>query len=514
MTIGPTLGTGLFIGTGQALAAGGPASLLLSYVFISLLVYCLTTALAEIATHVPDRNGTLITHTYRYATSHLGFSAGYLRWYTLAMLIPFEITTAMVNLGLWHPGAKIALRMGIVMSVIFGFNMLPERMFMRSQTFFTGLKLLTTIVLIMVSFCLSIRGIPSPPARGFDYWRNPGAMNEFLFKGALGRFLGLLECLLCSTISFIFIPELTVQRVEKFESERGTDHPGPRVLQQARISNIILFVLYTLSTLATTLVSPYNDPLLTNNGTGAGFSPYLVGIKNAKIRALPVIATSLIFISSVASGRSFLYMASRLLYSLAETGHAPAILMVRNRWGAPYIAISVSAGFSYFAFLSMAISSSAMYNYLMFFITTSGYISWMCSSVVYLRFRQAASLPGSRPMHRSFLQPVGTYFSLVASALMVVANLLHFVFRSRPQFNPRNAIPAFIGVILFLLMYFGHQIQHTIHPKPVNLEAPDVGDDREMAVNHVPAEGTELQPARSEGEGEGPTARSLNSGSS
>jgi hypothetical protein len=34
----------------------------------------------------------------------LAFASAYLRWYTLALFVPYEITSAMVNLGLWKPG--------------------------------------------------------------------------------------------------------------------------------------------------------------------------------------------------------------------------------------------------------------------------------------------------------------------------------------------------------------------------------------------------------------------------
>lgn len=134
MALGPTLGTGLFIGAGQALAVGGPASLLISYAFLSLLTYFLTTTAAEVATHSPTRHGTLVANGFRYMTDSMGFAAGILRWTALAMFVPYEITTAMVNLGLWNPGLTIALRMIIITTVVVGTNFLPERYFRTSAS--------------------------------------------------------------------------------------------------------------------------------------------------------------------------------------------------------------------------------------------------------------------------------------------------------------------------------------------------------------------------------------------
>ncbi len=107
MAVGPTLGTGLFIGAGQALAIGGPASLLISYVFLSLLTYFMTTTVAEVAIYSPSRHGSMIANGFRYLPSSLGLATATLRWYSLALLVPYETTTAMVNLGLWKPGSTV-----------------------------------------------------------------------------------------------------------------------------------------------------------------------------------------------------------------------------------------------------------------------------------------------------------------------------------------------------------------------------------------------------------------------
>ncbi|BAE59963.1 unnamed protein product [Aspergillus oryzae RIB40] len=460
---GPTLGTGLFIGSGQALAAGGPASLLGSYIFISVLVYCVSTAVAEIAAHLPSQTGTMVNHTYRYASSHLGFSLGYLRWFSIAALVPFEITNAMVNLGLWNPGARLAIRISIVTAVVFFFNMLPEKAFKRSEAAFTALKLVTTIGLIIISGYLAVRGVPESAARGFRYWHEPGAMNEYLTDGHLGRLLGLVQCILCSTISFIFSPELIVQRAEQVDSESVRN-----ALDMTRIDCFHLFALYILSSLAITVSSPSDEPLLTNHGIGAGLSPYIVGIRRCGIPILPTVATALIFLSSVASGRSFLYISSRTLCSLAETGHGPELFKVRNDYGVPYISVIISALFSGFAYLSLAMSASVVFNLLMYFITTSGYISWLFSCVIYFQFRRTTALQGFTPANQTRIQPYGAYFGIAACTFLPLANAL--LLAAPSWIVARNSIPAYIAVSIFLLLYFGHLMKSIVTQRRLQSE--------------------------------------------
>ncbi|KAL4996960.1 amino acid permease/ SLC12A domain-containing protein [Aspergillus recurvatus] len=496
MTVGPTLGTGVFVGAGQALAAGGPASLIIAYVFISAMTYCVTTAIAEISTHSITRNGALFAHNYHYTSSHVGFAIAYLRWIGLSLLVPFEVTAGMVHLGLWEPSASLALRMGGMMLVIFFFNMLPEKYFRRSQTLFTGIKFLATIGLAIVSFYLAIRASqPGAIVGGFEYWANPGPFAEFLLLGDLGRFLGLLFCILCSTISFAFLPELSVQIAEDRDSE-----PGNSILRYTRNSNLIMFILYILSTLTTTLMAPYDDLRLTNEGVGAGLSPYMVGLVDSKIRLLPAVGGALIFLSSVASGRSFLNLASRMLSAMAETGHAPALFMIRNRWNVPYMSVAISAGFTWLCFLCMAISSSAVYNYLMFFITTVGYVSWVCSLAAYLRFRRVVKKSELMPLHRSFIQPFGAYFALGVCVLLIMLNLAQVIVAPRHGLNPLNGIPAHIALHLFGLFYGGHRLVVAVRKKAARLDArvveyrgdldEDQPQDQVIEMEEVQAQGS------------------------
>ena len=53
IAIGGTIGTGLFLGSGQALAIGGPGTLFIAYSIISLLVYGVVTAVIEVSTYLP-----------------------------------------------------------------------------------------------------------------------------------------------------------------------------------------------------------------------------------------------------------------------------------------------------------------------------------------------------------------------------------------------------------------------------------------------------------------------------
>lgn len=76
IAIGGAIGTGLIIGTGAALAKAGPASILISYAFVGLIVFLVMAALGEMAAWLPMGEG-FAGYATRFCDPALGFALGY-----------------------------------------------------------------------------------------------------------------------------------------------------------------------------------------------------------------------------------------------------------------------------------------------------------------------------------------------------------------------------------------------------------------------------------------------------
>ncbi|GME70351.1 unnamed protein product [[Candida] boidinii] len=103
IALGGAIGTGLFVGSGAALAAAGPASILIAYILIAIFVWTLMNQLGEMVTYIPaPGKATVYALCERYTGSKsLAFAAGLNLYYAQALLAPAEITAAAFVIQYW-----------------------------------------------------------------------------------------------------------------------------------------------------------------------------------------------------------------------------------------------------------------------------------------------------------------------------------------------------------------------------------------------------------------------------
>lgn len=66
---------------------------------------------------------------YRYVSRSLGFAMGWLYFYSLGILVPYEITAAGLVIDYWGSDINIAVWISIMIVVIVGLNALPVKFY-------------------------------------------------------------------------------------------------------------------------------------------------------------------------------------------------------------------------------------------------------------------------------------------------------------------------------------------------------------------------------------------------
>lgn len=309
------------------------------------------------------------------------------------------------------------------------------------------------IGLLILSFILFWGGGPNRDRLGFRYWKNPGAANEYLAEGNTGRFLALISTWVLSAFPFTFAPELLVVTGGEMESPRR----NLPIAARRYFWRLIIFYIGCVFSIG--ILCPSNDARLTSGGAGAGSSPFVVGIKTAGIPILDSIINGGVILSAWSSGNSFLYLSGRSLYSLALSGNAPSFFKACTKSGVPYRAVAASALFAPLAYLNCGSSGAVVFNWFVNLTNTSAFTSWICCCIIYLRFRKALKAQGipdsELPYHSSMMQPWGSWVAMVCFTILVLINGFNVFWPA--NWSPSSFLTAYIGIPIFLFIYFGHR---------------------------------------------------------
>ena len=87
IAVGGTIGTGLFVGTGGALAKAGPLGLFLAFVIYASMVWCVCQCTGEVTTMFPLEGG-FAHHSGRFVDPAVGFAQSWNYFYVSAQSDP------------------------------------------------------------------------------------------------------------------------------------------------------------------------------------------------------------------------------------------------------------------------------------------------------------------------------------------------------------------------------------------------------------------------------------------
>ncbi|KAH8658054.1 AAT family amino acid transporter [Xylariales sp. PMI_506] len=450
IAMGGSIGTGFFVGTGQSLAIGGPAILFVTYALTSLLVYGVMTAVVEVGAFTPASGSTMASLCNRYLSRSLGFAMGWLYVYSFSIIVAYEITAATIVIDFWPNNVNTAVFITVFLIIIIALNFCSVGIYAETEFWFASIKVVMIVGLLVLSLVLMLGGGPSHQRLGFYYWQDPGVANSYIIPGAGGRFTAFLYVWVYSGFAFYFSPELVILTSGEMRN------PRKNLPKASKRFFWRLIVFYILGTLAIGVICKSNSADLTSSSGNANASPFVIAIRNAGIQVLPSIINVGILTSAWSSGNSYLYMASRSLYSLAVSGNAPKIFTRCNRLGTPIYSVGTCSLFALLAFLSCNTQAGVVFNWLISLTNTAGYTSWIMCCIVLIRFRKGCEAQGVEVPCRSRIQPYAAWICLFFLSVLLLAN--GFTLFYPGQFTVSGFFTTYVGIPLFIALWLGHKL--------------------------------------------------------
>lgn len=157
IAIGGTIGTGLFLGTGNSLSKGGPGSMLLSYAIVGGIVFTTMLCLGEMAAFIPVA-GSFCTFAGRFVDGAFGFALTWNYWFNDAVSTASDLVALQLLLEYWtdnFPGWGISL---IFWAVLVGLNVVSVRVYGELEYWLSLLKVVTIVVFIVLGVVVNCGG--------------------------------------------------------------------------------------------------------------------------------------------------------------------------------------------------------------------------------------------------------------------------------------------------------------------------------------------------------------------
>ncbi|KAJ6786802.1 hypothetical protein PWT90_03853 [Aphanocladium album] len=410
IAIGGSIGTGLFVVSGKALNAGGPASLLIAFGIIGAMLYSTCQALGELAVIFPIA-GSFSSWATRFLDPSWGFAMGWnyaLQWLSV---LPLEIIAASLTIGYWNDKLTKAIFVTIFLTTIVLINMFGVKGYGEAEFLFSIIKVIAVIGFILLGIVLNCGGTPDRGYIGGEYWRDPGAFNNG-FKGLCSVFV---------TAAFAFTgTELVGLAAAETANPRKS---LPTAIKQV-FWRITLFYIVALTLVG--LLVPHTDPRLLGGDSKADAkaSPFVIAIEEAGIQILPSVMNAVILVAVLSVGNSAVFGSSRTLAALANLNQAPKILGYVDRKGRPLVAILIAGAIGLLAYLADANSQGSVFDWLLALSGLSSVFTWGSICLCHIRFRRAWRHSGRRVEELPFQSQVGvwgSYLGLALNAVVIVA---------------------------------------------------------------------------------------------
>ncbi|KAL2857629.1 amino acid permease/ SLC12A domain-containing protein [Aspergillus pseudodeflectus] len=444
MTFGAGIGTGLWVGTGQALHYAGPAGLALTYTLTAIIVYAQYSSVGEMTTYMPVHGG-FIRQCSEFVDPAFGFAIGINFWFAWVMIIPAEITAAVSVLKFWPQtdALPLAAYITIFIVVLAVANMFHVKVYGYIEYYMSFIKCLAVMLMICFMFIMTSGGIKATGGPIiFSYWKNPGAFNNGI-KGIAKSFVQ-------AAFSFGGGEHIAVIAGEVAD-------PRHTIKKTVRPVFWRMFTFFVANIWLVGMCVPSNDPDLIN-GAGTLGSPFVIALKRADVWGLAHAINGFIFLSVISCGVTSVYVASRSLTALADLGIVHGFFGRKDSAGRPYVAIAIclvlGGGLCY---LNVDSTGTVVYGWFSSLVAIATLFQWASIYIAHLRFRTGLRAQGkdlSTLPFKGMLTPYAQYFSLVIVLFIFGCEFYLACFPFGEKGSAKSFFSTYLAAPLFVFDYF------------------------------------------------------------
>ena len=305
IAISGAIGTGLFMGSGKTISLAGP-SINFVYMIIGFILFFVMRAMGEIL---------LSNLNYKsfsdFAADLLGpwagFFTGWTYWFCWVITGIADVVAIAGYAQHWFPTLEAWIPMLICIFVLLSLNLLTVKMFGETEFWFSMIKIIAILALIVVGIILLLTSYHSEQTNTSAALSNLWQYGGLFPNGMMGFFAGFQIAI----FAFVGIELVGTTAAETQDPTKNL----PRAINSVPL-RIIFFYVFALIIIMT--VTPWVF-------ISANKSPF---VELFTLIGLPAAASLINFVvltSAASSANSGIYSTSRMLFGLARKNDAPSI---------------------------------------------------------------------------------------------------------------------------------------------------------------------------------------------
>ena len=391
VAVGGSIGTGLLLGSAAAMEIAGPA-VILSFLLAGFISWTVTMALGELSSAHPAAGSFGL-----YADLYLGPWAGFISraayWVAISVSVGANLVASATYMRYWFPTVPAVVWIALFSLLLIVVNLRSVGDYGRFEFWFAMVKLVTMVTFIIIGGMLLADGrVPAQYT----------AQGGFFPRGVLAPLLAMTFAL------------YTFGGIEMVAITTGESRSPAEIPRAVRLTFITLAVVYLGAIVVLVGVMPWNR-------VGVIESPFVTVFRTVGIPAASSLMSFVILTAALSGANANLYSASRMLFSLARKGWAPAPLGRLNAAGSPQLALVAS---SYGIVVAVVLERWAPSNAFVYILTGALFglmLSWLVSLAAHIscRRRMSSSQVNALPMR----SPLGAWGSVLGLTLVTAAIL-------------------------------------------------------------------------------------------
>jgi L-asparagine transporter-like permease len=391
VAVGASIGTGLLLGSGAAIQIAGPA-VVISYMISALIAWTVAMAIGELSSVHPAA-GSFGVYAEIYLNDWAGFVARTGYWVSMVIAIGSELVAAGTYMTIWFPHTPVVLWMVVFGLLLLVINFFPVGDYGTLEYWFAFIKVLAIFLFIVIGVALLL-GKRVQPQYAINGGFAPNGWGAAMLAASFGLY------------SFLGIEMVAVSSREARSSAETS--------RATRITFAMLGFVYLGAMAVLVGVMPWRH-------AGVAQSPFVTIFQVAGIPGAGFIMNLVVLSAALSGANAILYVASRMLFSLARYGYAPKKLGNLNAHGVPMPALLTSMLGIVGAILVQLRTPNA-YLYIINAALVGGMLAWLISLAAHVRFRRTLSREQLAAMTlRSPLGGAGSIAGFIAIVAAIVS---------------------------------------------------------------------------------------------